>query len=106
MTRRAVKALLLDDDENVLAILRHFLKQRIPYIQVEVSCQPNLAAGYDIYLIDNDFNGRHLGSCLAKEAREQAPDALIIAYSSKLDRNLLKHLINSNCDGAFDKFPL
>lgn len=103
MTRRDVKALLLDDDENVLAILRHFLRERIPNIKVEVTCRPNMAAGYDIYLIDNDFDGRRVGFRLAMEAREQAPDALIIAYSSKLDRTLLKQLIYSSCDGAFDK---
>ncbi len=103
MTRSPIRALLLDDDENVLAILRHYLNEQIPGLEVEVRSKPSIAKGYDIYLIDNDFGGRQAGALLATEARRVAPEALVLAYSSKLDRALLKRLINASCDGAFDK---
>ena len=103
MPRKTVTALLIDDDENVLAILRHFLTEQVPGLTVHTLKEPRVEPGYDIYLIDNDFGGRHVGARLATEARGLAPEALVLAYSSNLDRALLKRLLNAHCDGAFEK---
>lgn len=103
MPENKIKALLVDDDEDVPAILSYYLTEVVPDLELYHRTNPELVANHDLYLIDNDFGGRQVGADLAAEARELAPDSLVIAYSSKLDRDLLKSLINSSCDGAFDK---
>jgi DNA-binding NarL/FixJ family response regulator len=103
MADTRLKALLVDDDEDVRAMLAYYLAEIVPDLNLHYRARPEVEADHDLYLIDNDFGGRQVGADLVTRARELSPNSLVVAYSSKLDRDLLKKLINASCDGAFDK---
>ena len=96
-------ALLLDDDPNVLNVMSLRLSQRFPGLRLECRHTPNPSGDYDVFLLDNDFYGDRLAADLAEEIRRRCPHSLIIAFSSVLDTDALKRLINCGCSGAFDK---
>ena len=98
-----IKALVVDDDIWSLRMITGMLAQCFPDIAVEAREEPDCSGDFDIYFIDNDFNGRPLAKDLAIEIRQRDPDALVVAVSSKLDSDLLRELINLGCNGACDK---
>lgn len=96
-------ALVIDDDQNVLNIMAYHLRRRFKSLRVECRLEPVVDGDFDIYFLDNDFNGRPLAAELAETIRAQHPDSLIIAFSAMLDSGALKRLINCGCTGAFSK---
>ncbi|MHC4990700.1 MAG: response regulator [Planctomycetota bacterium] len=100
---RQIDALILDDDVWSLRLMRGMLGECFPDLQVQVREQPDADGAFDIYFIDNDFNGELRAVELATRIRDREPEALIIAFSGNLDADSLKALINAGCDGAFDK---
>ena len=98
-----IRALILDDDIDILNLLEIRLRRTCPEIQIEKRTRPDPSGPFDVYLIDNDFEGAGLAEQLAAKIRMQRPHALVIAISSSLDANTLRRLINIGCDGACDK---
>ena len=105
MFRRApVRALLLDDDPGALALLRHELRLACPSLEIEVRGEPDVSGpARDVYVVDNDFSGDSRAGDLLEAVRATAPDALVLAWSARLDAPTLKRLVNAGCDGAFAK---
>lgn len=101
-----VKALIVDDDPWSVRLLRGMLRECFPMLNVDTRSTPTIEAGYQIYLLDNDFEGHQRAASLAREVRVVAPDALVIAFSGQLDRATLVELLNAGCDGACDKSRL
>ena len=99
----AMKALIVDDDIWAVRLVEGMLNQCFPDLAVEGRNEPNTEGEFDIYFIDNDFNGTPLATELASRIRTAHPDALIIAFSGTLNADLLKDLINAGCNGACDK---
>lgn len=97
------RVLILDDDELALGVLKMKLSVAFPDMHVDVTTDPAQVGTHDIFLIDNEFEGVVLGPALGREARRRNPDALIVAFSSTLDKDALKGLLNAGCDGACDK---
>lgn len=97
------KLLILDDDLHYTGMLALKLKARFPELKVSSSTQKTLINGYDIYILDNDFNGQKCGAKLAEQVREQAPHSLVIILSGTLELDLLKRLVNCHTAGVFDK---
>ena len=100
---RQIEALLLDDDVWSLRLVKGLLQECFPEMKVHTRDQPDPEGDFDIYFVDNDFNGDRVLPELARELRRKQPDALIIAFSATLDTRTLKELINAGCDGACDK---
>jgi DNA-binding NarL/FixJ family response regulator len=98
-----IDALVLDDDVWSLRLVRGMLRECFPSLSVEVRDSPDAEGDFDIYFIDNDFNGELRAAQLAGQIRAAHPDALIIAFSAQLDSESLKALINAGCNGACDK---
>jgi DNA-binding NarL/FixJ family response regulator len=96
-------ALVVDDDIWSLRFLEGLLREFFPELLVETREVPDCSGQFDLYFIDNDFNGRRVAGELASAIRKHDPDALIIAYSANLDADTLKSLINAGCNGACDK---
>ena len=100
---RQIEALLLDDDIWSLRLIKGLLQECFPDMKVHARDLPDPQGEFDIYFVDNDFNGRRVLPDLARDIRRERPQALIIAFSATLDAGTLKELINAGCDGACDK---
>lgn len=96
-------AVIVDDDSDSCAWLKYTLQKRFPELNVETRLTPELPGSFDLYLLDNDFNGTCLAANLASAIRDRHSNSLIVAFSGRLDAPTLKHLLNAGCDGAFDK---
>ncbi len=99
----SLKALLLDDDPYALEFLRAILSERYPGLAIDVRSEPDPTGEYDIYLLDDDFEGVRLAGKLARRIRAQRPEALILAFSASLDGQTLKELLGAGCNGVCDK---
>ena len=97
------KILLLDDDPAALRFLEYKLRRSIPEVDCEARLQPEVDGDFDIYFIDNEFEGQRIAAQLADRIRTLKPSALIIAYSATLDRDTLKRLMQAGCTKACDK---
>ena len=100
---RSPAILILDDDPVFLKILSLRIKKRLPDITVEGAQKPFAIGVFDIYVLDNDFQGHSLAAELAEHIKRRQPDSLVLALSATLCNSTLKRLINCGCDGAFDK---
>ena len=98
-----MRALLLDDDPYALEFLRAVLQERYPGLAVDVRTEPDPTGEYDVYLLDDDFEGVRLAGKLARRIRAQRPEALILAFSATLDARTLKELLGAGCNGVCDK---
>jgi DNA-binding NarL/FixJ family response regulator len=98
-----VKALLLDDDPHALAFLRAVLAERSPRLEIDTRTQPDPDGEYDVYLLDDDFEGVRLAGHLARRVRARQPGALILAFSATLDAATLRELLAAGCNGVCDK---
>jgi len=98
-----MKALLLDDDPYALEFLRAVLSERYPGLEIHARSEPDPTGEYDVYLLDDDFEGVRLAGKLARRIRAQRPDALILAFSASLDERTLKELLGAGCNGVCDK---
>jgi DNA-binding NarL/FixJ family response regulator len=101
--RAAMKALLLDDDPYALEFLRAVLSERYPGLEIHARSEPDPTGEYDVYLLDDDFEGVRLAGKLARRIRAQRPEALILAFSASLDDKTLKDLLGAGCNGVCDK---
>lgn len=102
-TETGLKALLLDDDPYALEFLRAILSERYPGLRIDVRTEPDPTGEYDLYLLDDDFEGVRLAGKLARRIRAQRPEALILAFSASLDGRTLKDLLGAGCNGVCDK---
>ena len=98
-----MKALLLDDDEYALEFLQAILLDRYPELEIELRQTPDPTGEFDLYFLDDDFEGLRLAGRLARRIRAQRPSAVILAFSASLDRATLKELLNAGCNGVCDK---
>ena len=98
-----LKALLLDDDPYALEFLRAILSERYPGLEIDTRSEPDPTGEYDLYLLDDDFEGVRLAGKLARRIRAQRPEALILAFSASLDGPTLKELLGAGCNGVCDK---
>ena len=96
-------ALLLDDDEYALDLLKAVLQERYPRLEIETRLEPDPSGSYDFYFLDDDFEGVRLAGRLARRIRAQQPDAVVVAFSASLDEPTLKELLNAGCHGVCDK---
>ena len=97
------RMLILDDDPIASAVIRKQLQLSFPEAVVDIQHDPQVLPGYDVYLVDNDFNGKYLAGHLVKEARSLSPSALIVSLSSTLDLSTLYEMVNDGCNAVFDK---
>lgn len=100
---RPLRALVVDDDEWALQLVRMLLEEACPELSVETRTTPDCGGDFEMYFLDNDFNGRKMAGELASAIRQRRPEALIVAFSATLDAPVLKQLINAGCNGACDK---
>lgn len=103
ITGAGLTALLLDDDEYALDFLQAVLAERYPELGIEKRLDPDPAGEFDLYFLDDDFEGVRLAGRLARRIRAQRPQAVILAFSASLDRETLKELLNAGCNGVCDK---
>jgi len=101
--KRQIEALILDDDIWSLRLVKGLLQECFPEMVIHTRDNPDPGGNFDVYFIDNDFNGVRLLPELATRIRKENPKALIVAFSAMLDAATLKELLNSGCDGACDK---
>jgi DNA-binding NarL/FixJ family response regulator len=98
-----IKALLVDDDPWFAQAFRLRFEASFSDITLETRAVPDVSGTFDIYMIDNDFDGELLAGKLAAQIRAARADARVFAVSCQLDAATLKTLINQGCHGAFAK---
>jgi DNA-binding NarL/FixJ family response regulator len=98
-----MRALLLDDDEYALDYLRAVLLERYPDLEVEARLHPDVTGDFDIYFLDDDFEGIRLAGKLARTVRATNPTAIILAFSASLEPATLRDLLDAGCSGVCDK---
>lgn len=97
------KLIILDDDPHYSGMLALRLRMRFPELMISSSERTQVPAGYDIYVLDNDFAGDKCGAALAEQVAAVAPDSLVVVLSGTLEFDLLKRLVNCHAAGVFDK---
>ncbi len=97
------KLLILDDDPHYSGMLALKIRQNFPELLVTTCDQHTVMEGYDIYVLDNDFQGEKWGAKLAETVRIGQPESLVIILSGTLEKSLLKRLVNCHAAGVFDK---
>lgn len=100
---KPIRALLLDDEPIFLQVLETQLTSEVEGLVIEKRETPDPSGEFDIYFIDNEFDGVPCAAHLAHEIRAKAPEALVIAFSGTLDAGVLKELLNAGCNGVCDK---
>ena len=100
---QTARALIVDDDPDAIAVLEYLLEQRFPQLEIDTRTTPDPEGAYNLFFIDNDFRGHCLAGPLAAAIRRRNPEALIIAFSARLNVGTLKALLKAGCDGACDK---
>lgn len=98
-----IRTLILDDDPIAHDLLAYRLKQRFADMDIECRLDPKTAGDFDVYFVDNDFDGHLLAPDLVRQVRSRHPHAHIVVFSSVLDAATLKSLVNQGCDVACDK---
>jgi len=97
---------IIDDDPFVVAYLRQAFGIYLPDVEVEGISEPVAPAGFDVYVVDREFDGEAQGREVVRRIRAVAPQSLVIAYSAHLDREFLRSLLREGCAAAFDKGSL
>jgi DNA-binding NarL/FixJ family response regulator len=97
---------IIDDDPFVVAHLRQAFGKRLPGVEVVGVVEPIAPAGFDVYVVDKEFDGDSRGRDVVRRIRSVAPQSLVLAYSAYLDREFLRALLREGCEGAFDKGSL
>ena len=100
------KIAIIDDDPFVVAHLSETLTSRLADVHVVGVAEPVAPAGFDVYVVDNEFEGDSRGQDIIRRIRKISPQSLILAYSAYLDRKFLRALLRQGCEGAFDKGSL
>ena len=103
---QSIRALLLDDDPLFAAGFRRRFRIAFPDAELETRTEPRVDGDFDLYFLDNQFDGEELAERLLNQVRVVNPDALVIAVSATLDADILKSLLNLGCNGACDKSKL
>ena len=103
---QSIRALLLDDDPLFAAGFRRRFRLAFPDAVLETRTDPRVDGDFDLYFLDNQFEGEELAERLLNEVRVVNPGALVIAVSASLDADILKSLLNLGCNGACDKSKL
>lgn len=98
-----LSVLIVDDDPFCSAMLRTQWLLAMPDSAVVCREDADVTGDFDVYLLDNNFHGSELAVQLTRAARLQSPEALVIAFSSSLDRACLKGLLNAGCDAVAEK---
>jgi DNA-binding NarL/FixJ family response regulator len=101
-----MKIAIIDDDPFVVAHLKSALSRRLPAADVVGIVEPVAPAGFDVYIVDKEFDGDSRGQDVVQRIRSFAPGSLVLAYSAHLDREFLRALLREGCEGAFDKGSL
>lgn len=96
-------ALIMDDDQAVLELVSFLMQEQFPELEIDCRSEPDLSGDFDIYLIDNDFNGHHMAAELVESIQQSNPASQVFVFSAQLDIPVLKRLINIGCKGVFDK---
>jgi len=97
---------IIDDDPFVVAHLKQAFGKQLPDVAVEGIAEPVAPAGFDVYVVDREFDGEAQGREVVRRIRAVAPQSLVLAYSAHLDREFLRSLLREGCAGAFDKGSL
>jgi hypothetical protein len=84
-------------------LLEEKLNARFPELSIVSSAEPVLHDDFDVYIIDNDFNGVECCADAVERARIANPASLIVSFSSHLNVPTLKRLIDHGCDAVFEK---
>ena len=95
--------LIVDDAPNAARYAAYSLGKQFPRMNIETRNKVDIEGRFDVYIIDNDFEGRKIAAEMAGRVRVENPGALVIAFSATLDAETLKGLIRSGCDGVWDK---
>lgn len=104
MSKRRIA--IIDDDPFVVAHLKQAFAKRLPDVEVVGIVEPVAPAGFDVYVVDKEFDGDSRGRDVVRRIRALAPQSLVLAYSAYLDREFLRALLREGCEGAFDKGSL
>ena len=103
-TERPIRAVVIDDDPIVALCMRERVASKFKDVIVETQCEPTIQEpAYDIYIIDNEFDGVVKGPELVKRINVVNENALIVAMSGTLTPDMLTILVNRGCNGIYDK---
>ncbi len=100
------KFLIIDDDQIVTKVFKVHLQSHYPNAIIDTSNAPLALPGYDIYFLDNDFDGLKLATSLIKEIREHSPQSLVVSMSRTHSLTSMQHLINLGCNAVYSKNDL
>lgn len=97
------KILIIDDDDFFCRMLSLKLRKVFPFAGISTRNDAKAQKGYDVYIIDNDFDGACEGARLAERLGVEEPNALIVMLSGSLDQKTLMRLVNCQTNAVFDK---
>lgn len=102
-TPKKFRALIMDDNPIITAVMQEHLKVFFPSIVSSVAHEPTVLPDFDIYFVDNDFEGEHRGISLVRQIRDISPNALVVALSNTLNVEEFSKMMNQGCNLSYDK---
>ncbi|MBC2603338.1 response regulator [Puniceicoccus vermicola] len=97
------KFLVIDDDLIVGKVVQRHIQSQFSHAIVDTCSDPVVHPGYDVYFVDNNFNGQEMALNLLRQIRALEPQALVVALSNTLDLDLVSNLVNNGCNVIYDK---
>jgi CheY-like chemotaxis protein len=97
------RILVLDDSLVHCKAMAAKLQTLIVACHVDTTCEPLAPPGYDVYIVDNEFDGKECAQELVRSIKMHSPSALIILCSSSMDYAKLSRAMNKGADAIIDK---
>ena len=98
-----IRIQIIDDDRWCAEAIKAMLMDIQTEMFFEIVTTPDPIDGFDIYIIDNEFNNGDHAINMVQIIRVRNPDAMIMACSGTMNRVRFKDLINAGCNAVVEK---
>lgn len=101
------KILLIDDNEAFCELVKEKISEMDSKINLDYILDPiklnDITFDFDMYLIDNNFNGKLMGTEIVEQIKNKHPDAYIYALTGHGNYEFVKKLWKESVKGFIDK---
>ena len=98
-----MRVLIVDDDVWAVRYLAWRLRRVLPDAEIVSRLEPDVAGAFDVYIVDEDFDGKDLAVDLVRQILYQSVDAHVVVLTARLDPVRVQQLTAMGCAACCDK---
>ena len=98
-----MRVLIVDDDVWAVRYLAWRLGRVLPDAEIVTRLEPDVTGAFDLYIVDEDFDGEDLAVDLVRQILLQSMDAHIAVLTARLDPARVQQLTALGCAACCDK---